>query len=85
MSGTDKAKNKVQNLVGKAKEAVGKVTGDRRTENEGKGASAASSDSPVTGSRSSNVDRRSSSSSTSRETTEAPDRRASPITADASG
>ena len=31
-----KAKNKVQNLVGKAKEAVGKVTGDKSTENEGK-------------------------------------------------
>jgi uncharacterized protein YjbJ (UPF0337 family) len=37
MSGTDKAKNKVEDLGGKAKEAVGKVTGDRGTENEGKG------------------------------------------------
>jgi hypothetical protein len=37
VSGADKAKNKVQNLVGKAKEAVGKVTGDTSTENEGKG------------------------------------------------
>jgi uncharacterized protein YjbJ (UPF0337 family) len=37
VSGADKAKNKVQNLVGKAKEAVGKVTGDKSTENEGKG------------------------------------------------
>ena len=36
MSGADKAKNKVQNLVGKAKEAVGKFTGDKSTENEGK-------------------------------------------------
>jgi uncharacterized protein YjbJ (UPF0337 family) len=27
---------KTQNLAGKAKEAVGKVTGDRSTENEGK-------------------------------------------------
>ena len=36
MSGADKAKNKAQNLAGKAKEAVGKVTGDRSTENEGK-------------------------------------------------
>jgi uncharacterized protein YjbJ (UPF0337 family) len=36
VSGADKAKNKVQNLVGKAKEAVGKVTGDKSTENEGK-------------------------------------------------
>ena len=37
MSGADKAKNKAQNLGGKAKEAVGKVTGDTSTENEGKG------------------------------------------------
>ena len=36
MSGTDKAKNKGQDLGGKAKEAVGKVTGDKSTENEGK-------------------------------------------------
>ena len=36
MSGMDKAKNKAQNLIGKAKEAVGKVTGDKSTENEGK-------------------------------------------------
>jgi uncharacterized protein YjbJ (UPF0337 family) len=36
VSGADKAKNKVQNLVGKAKEAVGRVTGDKSTENEGK-------------------------------------------------
>jgi uncharacterized protein YjbJ (UPF0337 family) len=36
VSGADKAKNKAQNLAGKAKEAVGKVTGDRSTENEGK-------------------------------------------------
>ncbi len=36
MSGTDKAKNKIENLGGKAKEAVGKVTGDRSTENEGR-------------------------------------------------
>ena len=36
MSGADKAKNKVQNLVGKAKEAIGRVTGDKSTENEGK-------------------------------------------------
>jgi uncharacterized protein YjbJ (UPF0337 family) len=35
VSGADKAKNKVQNLVGKAKEAVGKITGDKSTENEG--------------------------------------------------
>ncbi|GAA2555907.1 CsbD family protein [Mycolicibacterium diernhoferi] len=37
MSGIDKAKNKMQDLGGKAKEAAGKVTGDRDTENEGKG------------------------------------------------
>ena len=37
MSGADKAKNKAQDLGGKAKEAVGKVTGDKSTENEGKG------------------------------------------------
>jgi uncharacterized protein YjbJ (UPF0337 family) len=37
VSGTDKAKNKGQQLRGKAKEAVGKVTGDKSTENEGKG------------------------------------------------
>ena len=36
MSGTDKAKNKIENLGGKAKEAVVKVTGDRSTENEGR-------------------------------------------------
>ena len=37
MSGVDKAKNKAQDLGGKAKEAVGKVTGDKSIENEGKG------------------------------------------------
>ena len=36
MSGTDKVKNKGQELGGKAKEAVGKVTGDKSTQNEGK-------------------------------------------------
>ena len=36
MSGMDKAKNKAQKLGGKAKEAVGKLTGDKSTENEGK-------------------------------------------------
>ena len=36
MSGTDKAKNKIQELAGNAKEAVGKVTGDKSTENKGK-------------------------------------------------
>ena len=36
MSGTDKAKNKIDEAGGKAKEAVGKITGDKSTENEGK-------------------------------------------------
>ena len=36
MSSVDKAKNKLQELGGKAKESVGKVTGDKSTENEGK-------------------------------------------------
>ncbi len=36
MSATDKAKNKVENLAGKAKEAVGNVTGDARTRDEGR-------------------------------------------------
>lgn len=43
MSGTDKAKNKIEDLGGKAKEAAGKVTGDKSTENEGKGDQAKSS------------------------------------------
>ncbi len=37
MSATDKAKNKIQDVQGKAKEALGKVTGDRDTEMQGKG------------------------------------------------
>lgn len=36
VSATDKAKNKIDDAGGKAKEAVGKATGDRSTENEGK-------------------------------------------------
>jgi uncharacterized protein YjbJ (UPF0337 family) len=36
MSAGDKAKNKIDDLGGKAKEATGKVTGDKSTENEGK-------------------------------------------------
>jgi uncharacterized protein YjbJ (UPF0337 family) len=36
VSATDKAKNKAQELGGKAKEAVGRVTGDRSTEIRGK-------------------------------------------------
>lgn len=35
MSGTDKMKNKLEDLEGKAKEGLGKVTGDRGTEAEG--------------------------------------------------
>ena len=36
MSGEDKAKNKLDELGGEIKEAVGKVTGDKSTEHEGK-------------------------------------------------
>ena len=36
MSGTDKAKNKIDDAAGKAKEALGKATGDRSTEDEGR-------------------------------------------------
>lgn len=36
MSATDKASNKIEEAGGKAKEAVGKATGDRSTENEGR-------------------------------------------------
>ena len=36
MSGVDKAKNKLDELGGKVKEAVGKLTGHKSTENEGK-------------------------------------------------
>jgi uncharacterized protein YjbJ (UPF0337 family) len=36
MSGTDKARNVKQDMKGKAKEATGKVTGDRDTEIKGK-------------------------------------------------
>ena len=43
MSGTDKANNKIEDVGGKAKETVGKVTGDKSTENEGKGDQAKSS------------------------------------------
>jgi uncharacterized protein YjbJ (UPF0337 family) len=37
MSGKDKARNTKQDLEGKAKEASGKITGDRDTELKGKG------------------------------------------------
>ena len=36
MSGTDKAKNKAEEVGGKVKEGVGKVTGDQSLENQGK-------------------------------------------------
>jgi uncharacterized protein YjbJ (UPF0337 family) len=36
MSALDKAKNKIENLGGHAKEAAGSATGDKSTENEGK-------------------------------------------------
>lgn len=36
MSGTDKAKNAVEDIAGKAKEAAGRATGDKDTEAEGK-------------------------------------------------
>ena len=36
MGAVDKAKNKVEDLGGQAKETVGRVTGDRQTEAEGK-------------------------------------------------
>ena len=35
MSGEDKAKNKLDELGGEIKEALGKVTGDKSTEHEG--------------------------------------------------
>ena len=36
MSASDKISNKVDDLRGKAKEGLGKVSGDKSTENEGK-------------------------------------------------
>ncbi|MFH5229876.1 CsbD family protein [Antrihabitans spumae] len=36
MSAIDKAKNAAEDVSGKAKEAFGKVTGDKSTENEGR-------------------------------------------------
>jgi uncharacterized protein YjbJ (UPF0337 family) len=36
MGADDKASNKIDDLGGKAKEGLGKVTGDQSTENEGK-------------------------------------------------
>ena len=43
MSGADKAKNKIEDLGGRAKEAIGKVTGDPDTKNEGRADQAKSS------------------------------------------
>lgn len=37
MSATDKIKNKIDSLGGKAKEALGNATGDARTRDEGRG------------------------------------------------
>jgi uncharacterized protein YjbJ (UPF0337 family) len=36
MSGVDKAKNKIEGAAGKAKETLGRATGDRDTEDEGR-------------------------------------------------
>ena len=36
MSATDKAKNAIEDAEGKAKEALGRATGDKSTENEGR-------------------------------------------------
>jgi uncharacterized protein YjbJ (UPF0337 family) len=36
MSATDKMKNAIEDVEGKAKEALGRVTGDRSTEAEGR-------------------------------------------------
>jgi len=43
VSATDKAKNKVDDLGGKAKEAVGNITGDAHTRDEGRADQAKSS------------------------------------------
>ncbi|OBK17073.1 CsbD family protein [Mycobacterium asiaticum] len=43
MSAEDKIKNKIEDVGGRAKEAVGRATGDRSTENEGRGDQAKSS------------------------------------------
>jgi uncharacterized protein YjbJ (UPF0337 family) len=43
MSGTDKAKNKIEDLGGRAKEAIGKAAGDKETRNEGRADQAKSS------------------------------------------
>jgi uncharacterized protein YjbJ (UPF0337 family) len=43
MSAEDKIKNKIEDLGGRAKEAVGKATGDDDAKNEGRGDQAKSS------------------------------------------
>jgi uncharacterized protein YjbJ (UPF0337 family) len=43
MSAADKVKNKIEDLGGRAKEAVGKATGDRETRDEGRADQAKSS------------------------------------------
>jgi uncharacterized protein YjbJ (UPF0337 family) len=42
MSATDKAKNQIENLKGKAKQGVGKVTGDTEKQAAGRGKQAKS-------------------------------------------
>lgn len=41
MGATDKIKHAMDDATGKAKEALGRATGDKSTENEGKGQQAA--------------------------------------------
>jgi uncharacterized protein YjbJ (UPF0337 family) len=43
MSGTDKLKNKIEDLGGRAKEGIGRATGDADTTNEGRADQAKSS------------------------------------------
>lgn len=43
MGANDKASNKIEDLGGKAKEGLGKLTGDKSTENEGRADQAKSS------------------------------------------
>ncbi len=43
MSTSDKAKNKIEDLGGRAKEAIGKVSGDQNTRDEGRADQAKSS------------------------------------------
>jgi uncharacterized protein YjbJ (UPF0337 family) len=43
MSGADKVKNKIEDLGGRAKEAIGRATGDNDTRNEGRADQARSS------------------------------------------